>query len=303
MAASWTIRSLARGLELLDLIATQPTGATMKWLSAVSGIPLSTCYHLVNTLIAAGYVEKDPSSQAYQISYKIGYLHNQWHPRREVPEALTRLATQAMADLHETTYLAKWEADAVVIQYIAEGNQAVKVRSLYVGYRDHPFLHALGKAVLAQFDAGRLRDYYLSHRPEGRSPHSKVAWEEVHAELALTRDRGYSLDLEEWETGICCVGVPLFQYDGTTWGSLAISMPKSRYRPGDRRVIAYLQDEGRTMSESLGYTPLRVREARRTTDVGSRPAGRLKYQARRAPEVAVMAEDRVTRVSHGSGTP
>lgn len=298
MAASWTIQSLARGLELLDLIATQSTGATMKWLSAVSGIPLSTCYHLVNTLIAAGYVEKDPSSQAYQLSYKIGYLHNQWHPRHQVPEALTRLATQAMADLHETTYLAKWEADGVVIQYIAEGNQAVKVRSLYVGYRDHPFLHALGKSVLAQFDAGRLRDYYLSHRPEGRSPHSKVAWEEVHVELALTRDRGYSLDLEEWETGICCIGVPLFQYDGTVWGSLAISMPKSRYRPGDHRVIAYLQEEGRMMSESLGYTPLGVREARRTTDVGERSAGRSWYQARRAPEVA----DRVAGVANARGT-
>ncbi len=302
MAASWTIQSLARGLELLDLIATQSTGATMKWLSAVSGIPLSTCYHLVNTLIAAGYVEKDPSSQAYQLSYKIGYLHNQWHPRRQVPEALTRVATQAMADLHETTYLAKWEADDVVIQYIAEGNQAVKVRSLYVGYREHPFLHALGKAVLAQFDAGRLRDYYLSHRPEGRSPHSKVAWEEVQVELALTRDRGYSLDLEEWEAGICCIGVPLFQYDGTVWGSLAISMPKSRYRPGDRRVIAYLQEEGRMMSESLGYTPLGVQEARRTTDVGEPSAGRSWYQARRAPEGAVMVEDRVARVANASGT-
>jgi DNA-binding IclR family transcriptional regulator len=274
MAASWTIQSLARGLELLDLIATQPTGATMKWLSAVSGIPLSTCYHLVNTLIAAGYVEKDRASQAYQISYKIGYLHNQWHQGRQVPEALTRLANQAMADLHETPYLAKWEADAVVIQYIAEGNQAVKVRSLYVGYREHPFLHALGKAVLAQLDAGPLRDYYLSHRPERRSPYSKVAWEEVQAELVLTRDRGYSLDIEEWETGICCIGVPVVQYDGTVWGSLAISMPKSRYRPGDRRVIAYLQDKGRMMSESLGYTPVGVREARRATGVGSRSAGR-----------------------------
>jgi hypothetical protein len=44
-----------------------------------------------------------------------------------------------------------------------------------------------------------------------------------------------------------------FQYDGTIWGSLAISMPESRYTRMDPHVIPYIQTQAGLMSEYLGY--------------------------------------------------
>ena len=48
-------------------------------------------------------------------------------------------------------------------------------------------------------------------------------------ELARVRERGYSIDLEEFAPGICCIGAPIFGATGRVVASLAISLPASRY--------------------------------------------------------------------------
>ncbi len=252
MSEGTTIHSLARGLKLLDYIAGQPQGITVKWLSTVSHIPLSTCYHLIKTLQNEGYIEKNPETQAYTLSYKIPYLHNQMQEAHPVPLSVKRIVYEVVDRLQETTYVAKWEGSEIVIRHIQEGNQAVKVRALYVGYRDHAFLHALGKAVLAHLPAPQAATYRRYHPVTALTPLSKVDSLSINRELALTRQRGYSLDLEEWEMGVCCVGVPLSSFDGRIWGSLAISLPKSRFGAVTPETHAYLMDVGQRISRHLG---------------------------------------------------
>ncbi len=247
-----TIHSLARGLKLLDYIADQPQGVTIKWLSSVSRIPLSTCYHLVKTLRSHGFVEKNPESQAYTLSYKINFLHNQSQEANPVPQNVKRMVHHVVDQLQETTYVAKWESSEIIIRHIQEANQAVKVRALYAGYREHAFLHALGKAVLAHVPAQQLASYRRYHEVVPLTPASCTDMPSIHQELALTRRRGYSLDLEEWETGVCCIAVPLFGFGGHIWGALAISLPRSRFDTLTMETYQFLQDVGRQISRNLG---------------------------------------------------
>ncbi len=252
MREGTTIHSLARGLKLMDFIADQPQGVTVKWLSSVSNIPLSTCYHLIKTLQNAEYIEKNPETQAYTLSSKIHYLHNQMQEAHPVPQSVKRIVHEVVDRLQETTYIAKWEGAEIVLRHIQEGNQAVKVRALYVGYRDHAFLHALGKAVLAHLPAQQVAAYRRYHPVTALTPFSQVDVQSINRELARTRQSGYSLDVQEWETSVCCVGVPLFSFDEQIWGSLAISLPKSRFDQMGLETYQYLIDVGRRISWQLG---------------------------------------------------
>lgn len=252
---SWTIQSLARGLKLLERIAEQSGGCNAKWLSRVSGINLSTCYHLLNTLDQTGYIQKDKLTQNYTLTYRVSYLSNLVQSQRVLPEKIRLLANTLAQKTRETAYVATWENGEVVISHIVESNQAVKVRSLFVGYHDHPFVRALGKAVLAYVSDGELMKCRERHRLERRTPHSKVDWEQTLDALRTTRDQGYSRDEQEYELGICCIGVPIFKYDGGIWGAMSISMPSTRYDPSDMTIIAYLKGEALAASLSLGYDP------------------------------------------------
>ncbi|MCL6454957.1 MAG: IclR family transcriptional regulator [Alicyclobacillus sp.] len=259
---AWTIQSLARGLKLLELIAEQPEGCNAKWLSKVSGINLSTCYHLLNTLDVAGYVEKDRQTQNYVLTYKVSYLSNLIQSRKILPRKISTLAHTLVQKTGETAYVATWENGEVVVSHIAESDQAVKVRSLYVGYRDHAFVRALGKAILAHVTAAELMAYRAAHVPVRRTEHSHVDWDDIQAELQRTRERGYSLDLEEFELGVCCIGAPIFRFDGAIWGAMSISMPSSRYNPADETTVAYLRGEAYAASLSLGYQTTARKEER-----------------------------------------
>jgi DNA-binding IclR family transcriptional regulator len=251
-APSLTIQSVERGLKLLEFIALQPDGCNVKWLSKVSGINLSTCYHLLNTLDFAGYIEKD-NSQNYVLSYKVSYLNNLVQNRRAFPQRMVTTARSLVQNTRETAYVATWENGEVVVSYIAESEQAVKVRSLYVGYRDHAFVRALGKAILAYVSPHELQVYKDMHVPEQTTRYSKISWSEIDEELKLTRERGYSLDEEEYQLEVCCIGAPVFKFDGSIWGAISISMPSNRYDPANMTTIDYLIQEADTASQSLGY--------------------------------------------------
>src|SRR5262249_34775902 len=67
------IASLWRGRRILELLAAEPEGLLAKTISFRTGLNLSTCYHLLNTLIAAGYVVKQGDTQRFALTGKISY--------------------------------------------------------------------------------------------------------------------------------------------------------------------------------------------------------------------------------------
>lgn len=255
--APLTIQSLSRGLHLLELIAKQPDGCSVKCLSQDSGITLSTCYHLVSTLDEMGYIEKDQRTLNYVATYKVSYLHHLVQRKQKIPSGIMSIAAEIADKTGETAYVAVWDTEEIIIKYIVEGDQAVKVRSLYVGYRDHVFVRALGKAVLAHVSQRDLLHFRKTHAPQRRTPFSKVEWADIEQELQFTRERGFSADEQEFDHDVCCLGVPIFYLNGEVWGALSISMPRSRYQRDDV-TIAYLKHQGEIASLELVYPPSRA---------------------------------------------
>ncbi|QBD83204.1 IclR family transcriptional regulator [Ktedonosporobacter rubrisoli] len=249
----WLITSLVRGLQLLELIAQREDGCTAKWLSHMSGIKLSTCYHLLNSLIYTGYVRKDKHTQEYCLSDKVAHLNNLYQRQRHIPQSIKMLAQSLMHSTGETVYVAMWEYGEIPISYIAESTQNVKVRSLYVGYKDHAFVRALGKAVLAHISPQELMTYYRRHLPSMCTIHSRISWDAIQEILQQVREKGFALDREEFEPGVCCIGVPVYQLDGAVWGAISISMPASRFDPKDSALIAFVKGQALAASLHLGY--------------------------------------------------
>lgn len=249
----WMIASLARGLQILELIAQRQCGCSAKWVSHVSGIKLSTCYHLLNTLVYAGYLEKDKQLQEYTLTDKVAHLNNLYQSQRNIPHNIKVLAQALVHSSGETVYVATWEREEVVISYIAEGTQHVKVRSLYVGYKDHAFTRALGKAVLAHVPQDVLARYYQSHPPTQCTPHSHIRWDHILVELRRVHEQGYALDEQEFESGVCCIGAPIYRFDRSIWGAMSLSMPTSRFDAGNESLITFVKGQALTASLSLGF--------------------------------------------------
>jgi DNA-binding IclR family transcriptional regulator len=76
---------------------------------------------------------------------------------------------------------------------------------------------------------------------------------ELLDELVTVRERGYSIDHEELEIGLRCVGAPVRDHDGRVVAGIAVSA--ARHRMGDsdiERIGRAVRDAADAISSRLG---------------------------------------------------
>jgi hypothetical protein len=81
------IRSVSRAAAILELIASDPSGARATDVAAALELPLPTAYHLLNTLTADGLLTK-LKDRRYQLGPKIGLFAEAFAAQLSTPEPL-----------------------------------------------------------------------------------------------------------------------------------------------------------------------------------------------------------------------
>ncbi len=247
------VGSVLRAIAILETVASAPRGLTPKAISAALGLHLSTCYHLINTLAMAGYLTRRPDTQAYVLGAKIAYLNSAFLQTIPVMPVLMAQVQALHDQTGETAYLSRWQDGDLVITAIIEGQKPVRVQSLYVGYRGSAHAMALGKALLAYLPDAE-REAFLERQPfPACTAYTITTAVALRRELLQVRQRGYSLDIEEFAPELCCVGAPIFDRQGHLQASIAVSIPRSRYERCQERLIEAVLGTARRASHNLGY--------------------------------------------------
>lgn len=233
-----SIQSVDRALFLLETIAEAGGETTLTDLATRTGLNISTCHHLLATLIQRGFVTKVAGRRLYALGAQILYLGHACLqvdlPRRAQPymEAVNRATG-------ETVHLAALQGDAVVTMAVREARHAVRVNSGKVGKMEAPHATAVGKAILAWLPEDEMRRI-LAH---GMKRYTENTITEFPAFLELMRHvrrNGYAEDREEFLPGVICVGAAIRDQAGTVIGSISASTPMMR---ATEDHIAMMRDE------------------------------------------------------------
>lgn len=250
------IGSVQRSLKILELLAQHSDGLNAKQISHLLELNLSTCYHLINTLMASGYLVKDPDTLLFRLSGKIGYTIY----GNASPAQLVRNLTPNIYNLkditNETAYLSIWDGEEITIAVVAESPLSVRVRALEVGFCEANHAIALGKAVLAHFDEEQMVSFLSSHEMNAYTPSTITDAEALKTHLEKVRRQGFALDLEEYFPDVFCIGAPIFDAGGKILASVAIALPGSRYhQSGDKLLpkIVHAAKDATRMMHILGY--------------------------------------------------
>ncbi len=235
------LHSVRRALLVLSLLAEHPQGLTAREISNALGMNISTCYHILNTFVASGYLDRHPRNQVYLLGPQIPFLNNafvQGLVSQEVlppledtigllaPSLVGRLRSvmfRLTEQTQEPSYLACWRYGEIVLQAIVEAPQAAKVTKLYVGYRGQAHCHALGKVLLAYSDPVLVEKYLDVHPLTPFGPNTIVQRSRFVDELNDIVRQGYSIDNEEFASDTCCIAAPIFAPQGYVVAALAIS--------------------------------------------------------------------------------
>jgi DNA-binding IclR family transcriptional regulator len=242
---------LEKGLAVLQLVAERGSVAVAEVAGEV-GLSRSSAYRLVDRLRSGGYLQESRAAGAFRLGPRavpIGLAAlNQLDMMDVAPARLRALA----ADAGETVNLAVPLGDEMVYVYQAEGPGAVKVTA-HLGTRRPLNCSALGKAFLAALPDDERVDRVERLLLVRVTPGSIVGRAALRAELGATVARGYSVDAEEAEEGVACVGAAIRDYSGQPVAAISIAGPAERMPPKQDTLVPLLLAAAADVSARLGY--------------------------------------------------
>jgi len=215
------IQSLARGLKVLDLLAQSREGVSITELAEVLHVDKASASRLVATLAHYGYAEKDLTSRRYHLGPQVVTLGRSLLERLSLGEVAKPFLRQLMERTGECSHLAvAMQGKALYIDQV-ESPATLRV-NVQVGQTAPMHCTALGKALLA------FGDQDLPRTLERHTPGTITDPIRLRAHLDLVRRQGYAVDDEEYEAGVRCVAVPVYDHQRKLAGAIGISGPSTR---------------------------------------------------------------------------
>jgi IclR family acetate operon transcriptional repressor len=233
-----SIQSVDRALFLLETIAEAGGEATLTDLATRTGLNISTCHHLLATLIQRGFAAKVPGRRLYALGARIMYLSHACLqvdlPRRAQPyiEAINQATG-------ETVHLAALQGDQVVTLAVREARHAVRVDTGHIGKLEAPHATSVGKAILAWLPEDEMRRI-LAGGMKRCTDNTITEFPALLEALRIVRRNGYAIDREEYLPGVICVGAAIRDQAGTVIGAISASTPLMR---ASEEHIAMMRNE------------------------------------------------------------
>ncbi len=247
------IQSVDRAVDLLEALSRQDGEVSLNEISSLVGLNLSTCHHLLSTLMRRGYVQQVPRTKMYFLGNKIMELAQ----ARTRQIDLIRLATPVLRRLKdesgETTILSAIQGHELTELATLDSEQMVKVGGGMIGKSNAAHATAGGKAIMAWLPEGEIAAIIGEKGMKQFTAKTITSLSDLLNELALVRRHGYAIDDEEFETGVLCVAAAIRNHSGGVIASIGCTLPK--IRASEERLLI-IKDQvkraAKTLSQELG---------------------------------------------------
>jgi DNA-binding IclR family transcriptional regulator len=252
MAQPEKVPAARQVLEILGHLARQAGPVPAAAVARDLGLPRSTTYQLLATMVESGFVVHLADERRYCLgmaAYELSSGYSRSEP-------LVRLARVPMTRLAERTghvaHLAVLHGNEVL--YVIEKRPAgAPLLNSDVGVRLPAELTASGRAMLAALPAAQVGALFM--HPDafaGRQGATSTAM--LHALLADTRRRGYAVEDGEVTPGIAAVGVAVLDRAGYPAAGVAVSYPRDATDTG---IVAQTVRAAHVISSRIGGPPVR----------------------------------------------
>jgi DNA-binding IclR family transcriptional regulator len=189
---------------LLDALAAEQNGASLKILSAETGLHPSTAFRILASLSQHGFVARDETGL-----YLLGPHLLQLAAKVRVGLDVRAVARQEMEWLRdqvgETVNLTVRQGDEMVYVERVTPNRMMRVEQL-IGSRAPLHVTAVGKLMLGEAGAAATRDYAKRTRLPAYTSNTRHDIKTLLEDIGVCSARGYALDDEEAELGVGCIG-------------------------------------------------------------------------------------------------
>lgn len=243
-------RTSAAG-KLTSVVETLAHEGRTSRIAEATGLATSTVHRILQELVDLGWARED-GEHGYLLGPRLLALTGQ----RSDEGTIVRLAHPVLRALNEqigiAVHFALRSGDTCVYVDKLDGLRPYRMRSR-VGLAIPMHCTAIGKSVLAHMPEPEVRALVARTGLPGMTRHTLTDLDRLLTELRAVRRREFSVDAEENELGIRCVGAPVFDHRGRPIGGISVSALVHEMGPKDvRRVAPVVVSAAAEITAALG---------------------------------------------------
>ena len=206
------VTSVDRALRILTVIGGASRGLSLDELSGALDIPKSSLHRILAALKYRRFVAQPESGGSYFLGTELLATAFRFSDMLDLRALIHPLLARLHGELNETAHMAVLDGAEVVYQDKLDASHSIKLLSV-IGGRNPAHATGVGKALLAwtyPTDEAVAAWVTVWSPLAARTRRTITSAAKLAEELALVREQGYALDLEENETGVRCAAVPIF---------------------------------------------------------------------------------------------
>ncbi|MEU3938121.1 IclR family transcriptional regulator, partial [Streptomyces sp. NPDC029044] len=206
-APSGGVQSVDRAVAVLEILA-QHGEAGVSEVAAAIDVHKSTAFRLLGALEAHGMVEQESERGKYRLGFGVVRLAGAVTGRIAVTRHGRGICERLVDEVGETMNIAVLESHHAINLYQVRSTSAIAAQN-WVGRQTPLHCTSSGKILLAHLDK-KDRDELLTETGLPRmTPGTVTSRKKLEADLAVAREQGYAITMEEYEEGLNALSAPV----------------------------------------------------------------------------------------------
>ncbi|PWJ86300.1 IclR family transcriptional regulator [Pseudaminobacter salicylatoxidans] len=241
------VRQIDNVLDLFEIYARERSPLTLTALSEALGIPKSSTFNVIETLVSRGFLYETKPRGGYYPTQRLLELARSMMDGDPLTARIHGQLEALAAATGETAVLSAREQDDVVYVDVVESTAPIRYFAK-IGERRPIYTTSSGKAILTTYDPAERADILQALRYLPYQSATKKDARELAADLEVSTMRGWCEDLAESTPDVMGLGVPVVT-GGRRFG-LAVAGPIYRMRDNREALVRHLRATASRISDT-----------------------------------------------------
>ena len=245
------VKSLAKGIRLLEAFRPGRPRLTLTELATVTGMNLATVQRLTHTLVSLDYLGRDRHKRFF-LSPRVLTLGQAFSGGSELRRMAEPLLERFSRRLGYTVNLSVLEGVEVVILYRHEVERFFKI-DLQEGSRLPAYCTSMGKLMLAALPERQLNALLRGLKLERLTAYTITDHKVLRENLAAIRRTCLAESDREASLALHSLAAPVLDSRGQVVAAISVSLPVGGEGLDQEKASAELVAQGRQLSSLMGH--------------------------------------------------
>lgn len=246
-----SIQSVERALTIIQILASAREPMMLSGLAAKARINVSTCHHIVATLVGRGFVLHAGRNRGYMLSSKLRELTEMGAREIDLSDFVRPTLVALAEQLAESVQMAVLRDNALMTQLRVGSSSCVsepdEIRKMSATHAT-----ATGKAILAWLPETEMARVISVNGLTAYTDKTITTLSGLIEELRHVRRSGFAIDNEELEKGVVCCGAAIRDEKGAVIAAISATFAAHKNSDAYRsHVIRHVKECARTLSDRL----------------------------------------------------